>query len=151
MLSVIVHGGGVKIILILQIDSCKTNCSLCCSNWFSPFSLLWKFQGRVFTHTHTKGSAISQEWIRGRPCAWSTTWVQNWVSHKEQSVFRRRERNTKGDGKVAKAVAKAVLSVTNSNGYGSVSIRFWLRCFHASTASYRYLELSCTHSTFCFH
>lgn len=32
MLSVIVHGGGVKIILILQIDSCKTNCSLCCSN-----------------------------------------------------------------------------------------------------------------------
>lgn len=143
MLSVIVHGGGVKIILILQIDSCKTNCSLCCSNWFNHFSSLWKFQGRVLTNTHTKGNAISQEWIRGTACAWPTPGVQNLVSHKEPSVFPRKAGNTEGDGKGC----KTALFITNSNRYGIGNIQISLRCFHASTA----VRGECIHSTFCFH
>lgn len=77
--------------------------------------------------------------------------------HRNESGTKSRARSQEGQEtakemeKVAKAVAKAAQSVINSNRYGNVSIHISLRCFHASTTFYRYLELSCSHSTFSFH
>lgn len=59
----------------------------------------------MLTHTHTKGNAISQEWIRGTARAWPTPGVQNLVSRKEPSMSPGRAGDTKGDEKGGKGSA----------------------------------------------
>lgn len=130
MLSVIVHGGGVKIILILQIDSCKTNCSLCFSNWFNPFSSLWKFQGRVLTHTQ-RIMPFPKSGLEGQPVPGPLQECRIWSATKSRACSQERQEAPKE----MKKVAKAVLFIPNSNGCGSVNIHISLRCFHASAAA----------------
>lgn len=109
MLSVIVHGEGVKIILILQIHSHKTNCifvALIDLARFLSYENSRAGCSHSHMHAHSKGHAISQDRIRGRACAWPIAGVQNKVSHQEQSMFHhripRRARHTQGDGKSVK-------------------------------------------------
>lgn len=70
----------MKIILILQIDSCKTNC-VCVALIDLAHFLSYENSRAECSHSYmpaySKNNVVSQERIRRRPCAWPAAGAQN--------------------------------------------------------------------------